>query len=117
RQRYEQAKPFPHLVLDDFIDAEVLEQILQNMPAADGAAMLENEHHRLKRTWHPSRARCALTRNFFAELNSQAFLGFLAEVTGLPYLIPDPYFDGSGLHEVLPDGKLDIHADFNLHSG
>ncbi|MFM8411426.1 MAG: 2OG-Fe(II) oxygenase, partial [Alphaproteobacteria bacterium] len=27
----------------------------------------------------------------------------------------DPWFDGGGLHETLPGGFLDVHADFNFH--
>jgi hypothetical protein len=117
RHAFDNAKPFQHLVLDDFIDAAVLDRIAQNLPAAGSAEMIRTENHRLKRTWHPNLSQCATTRNLFAELNSQAFLAFLAEATGLPFLIPDPYYDGSGLHEVLPGGRLGIHADFNMHSG
>jgi Rps23 Pro-64 3,4-dihydroxylase Tpa1-like proline 4-hydroxylase len=54
-------------------------------------------------------------RFFFAHLNSIFFLGFLSELTGIPDLISDPYFDGAGLHETLPGGWLDVHADFNFH--
>jgi Rps23 Pro-64 3,4-dihydroxylase Tpa1-like proline 4-hydroxylase len=54
-------------------------------------------------------------RNLFAELNSQAFLGFLEELTGYKGLISDPYFDGGGLHETKRGGHLGVHADFNIH--
>ena len=30
-------------------------------------------------------------------------------------LIPDPYLQGGGLHELRNNGFLNIHADFNLH--
>ena len=30
-------------------------------------------------------------------------------------LIPDPYYRGGGIHQILPGGKLDIHIDFNKH--
>jgi hypothetical protein len=56
-----------------------------------------------------------LTRNLFAELNSQAFLGFLEELTGIKGLVSDPYFDGGGLHETKRGGHLSVHADFNAH--
>jgi hypothetical protein len=48
-------------------------------------------------------------------LNSITFLSFLSEVTGIPNLLPDPCFDGGGLHQIVPGGKLAIHADFNKH--
>ena len=43
------------------------------------------------------------------------FLQFLSEVTGIPNLISDPGFEGGGLHQIIPGGKLGVHADFNRH--
>ena len=37
-------------------------------------------------------------------------------MTGIQSLIPDPSFQGGGLHQIVPGGKLGIHADFNKHS-
>jgi Rps23 Pro-64 3,4-dihydroxylase Tpa1-like proline 4-hydroxylase len=48
-------------------------------------------------------------------LNSITFLSFMSEVTGIPNLIPDPTFEGGGLHQIERGGKLGIHADFNRH--
>jgi Rps23 Pro-64 3,4-dihydroxylase Tpa1-like proline 4-hydroxylase len=50
-----------------------------------------------------------------AELNGEAFLGFLQEMTGIEGLISDPYYSGGGLHEIKRGGHLSIHADFNVH--
>ena len=49
-------------------------------------------------------------------LNSATFLDFLSTVTGIPDLIPDPGFEGGGLHQIVRGGKLGVHADFNKHS-
>jgi hypothetical protein len=48
-------------------------------------------------------------------LNSKTFLQFLSAVTGIDNLIPDPGFEGGGLHQIVPGGKLGVHADFNKH--
>lgn len=48
-------------------------------------------------------------------LNSQPFLEFLSNLTGIENLIPDPFFDGGGCHQIQPGGLLKIHADFNKH--
>ena len=37
------------------------------------------------------------------------------ELTGIKGLIPDPYFEGGGLHETKRGGHLGVHADFNVH--
>jgi hypothetical protein len=36
-------------------------------------------------------------------------------VTGIDNLIPDPSFEGGGLHQIVPGGKLGVHTDFNKH--
>jgi Rps23 Pro-64 3,4-dihydroxylase Tpa1-like proline 4-hydroxylase len=45
--------------------------------------------------------------------NSYPFINFLEELTGIPKLLPDPHFNGGGLHQILNGGKLAIHTDFN----
>lgn len=39
----------------------------------------------------------------------------MEKLTGIGDLLPDLAFLGGGLHEVLPGGSLEVHADFNLH--
>lgn len=36
-------------------------------------------------------------------------------MTGITGLIPDPYYDGGGLHLTRRGGHLGVHADFNIH--
>ena len=43
------------------------------------------------------------------------FLEFLESLTGIDGLIPDPYYEGGGLHPIVPGGFLKVHADFNWH--
>ena len=50
-------------------------------------------------------------------LNSAPFLDFLTGITGIKNLIADSYFDGGGMHQIQPGGKLAVHADFNKNSG
>jgi Rps23 Pro-64 3,4-dihydroxylase Tpa1-like proline 4-hydroxylase len=42
-------------------------------------------------------------------------LGFLETLTGIDGLVPDPYFGGGALHQIVPGGFLKVHADFNWH--
>jgi len=48
-------------------------------------------------------------------LNSEPFLMFLSDLSGITNLIADPYFEGGGCHQIKPGGMLKIHADFNKH--
>jgi Rps23 Pro-64 3,4-dihydroxylase Tpa1-like proline 4-hydroxylase len=57
------------------------------------------------------------TRILFSFLKSNTFTKFLEDLSGIPNLLPDPHFRGSGLHFTATGGSLDIHADFNRHPG
>ena len=46
---------------------------------------------------------------------SPPFLAFLEALTGIGPLIVDPTLFGAGLHQILRNGSLQIHADFNSH--
>ena len=112
---YQAASPFPHIVTDDFLDAEVLRAVLKDFPSSEDRPYFDRDQERLKFQYHPHEVTSGLVRNIFAELNSQAFLIFLEELTGLRGLLPDPYFEGGGLHETKRGGHLGVHADFNGH--
>ena len=114
-ERYRNADPFPHIVIDDFMDAGLLRQIIRDFPESAGKFHFMRDQERLKYQFHPQECTGLAVRNLFAELNSQAFLTFLTEMTGIGGLIADPYFSGAGLHETKRGGHLSIHADFNRH--
>lgn len=114
-EKYAGARPFPSIVLDDFIDADVLRQVDRDFPDSDGKDFFNREQERLKFQFQPQECRSPLIRNLLAELNSRAFITFLQEMTGIDGLIPDPHYAGGGLHEIKRGGHLGVHADFNIH--
>jgi Rps23 Pro-64 3,4-dihydroxylase Tpa1-like proline 4-hydroxylase len=114
-QQYQNASPFPHIVIDEFIDGDVLRGVLADFPSSDHKQFFDRDQERLKFQYQPHESSSGLVRNLFAELNSQAFLGFLEELTGIEGLISDPHFEGGGLHETKRGGHLGVHADFNIH--
>lgn len=114
-QSYQTAAPYPHICIDNFLPANILEKVRHDvdaMPVADASFARAQEN--LKTAYNPDRLP-ALSRHLFQSLNSRHFLLFLEEMTGIKGLIPDPYFIGAGIHRVGNGGHLDIHADFNLH--
>ena len=56
-----------------------------------------------------------IIRNFFGFMNSAPILQFLEGLTSIEGLIPDPYFNGGGFHEIKSGGKLGVHADFRIN--
>lgn len=114
--RYVTAKPFPHIVLDDFLAEELAELCVLEFPRrAVSRTQYARSQENLKLEYNPETL-SPLFRVLFYSLNSAPFIEFLAKLTGIKGLIPDPYFLGAGLHEVANGGHLSIHADFNHHA-
>lgn len=110
---YRGKKPYPYGGFDDFLPAEILDRVLdelQSLPEAE--TTFNRPQEKLKTSYVPERLP-PYTRNLFYVLNSRPFVQFLENMTGIKGLIPDPYFAGGGIHVVANGGHLDIHADFN----
>jgi len=112
---YRANAPFPHAVIDDFVEPDVLRRIVAEFPDSSGQSCFLRDQERLKFQFRPDQCMGPATRTLFAELNSRAFLAFLSELTGIEGLIADPYHAGAGLHEIKRGGHLGIHADFPEH--
>lgn len=114
---YANAKPFPHIVLDDFFDPEVVDGVLAEFPSPDAIRWQRFDNaNEIKLASATDASFGPLTRLFLYHLNSITFLEFLSRVTGIDNLIPDPRFEGGGLHQIVRGGKLGVHADFNKHA-
>lgn len=114
---YAFAEPFPHIVLDDFLPAALAEAALANFPrearASDTVFNAQYQGH-AKRQVSPNACN-AFNRELFAFFNSAPMLQFLEALTLVRKLVPDPYFDGGGFHEISTGGRLGIHADFRVN--
>ena len=119
-RRFQSASPFPHIVIDNFLPKDHATFLSQGFPRSDHKVWLdwrdrsEAQHKKLGPgdssrfdTLDPS-FRLALS-----EFNNSGFLTYLEDLTGVEKLIPDPYFKGGGMHQIINDGFLDIHTDFN----
>jgi 2OG-Fe(II) oxygenase superfamily len=115
-ERYVSAKPYPHVVLDDFFDPALLDLILEEFPKPGQIRWqrFDNDQE-IKLASSAEASFGPVTRLLLYHLNSITFLDFLGRVTGIPHLIADPCFEGGGLHQIVRGGKLGIHADFNKH--
>ncbi|MES2376136.1 MAG: 2OG-Fe(II) oxygenase [Bacteroidota bacterium] len=118
QQEYLNAKPFPSIVIDDFFNEDMLDQVLADFPdlsKKDDIITYDNKNEK-KLAAKGERHFSDNTKGFVHYLNSQPMLEFLQELTGIKEtLIADPYFEGGGYHEIKPGGLLKVHADFNKH--
>lgn len=115
RREFDRAEPFPHLVLRDMLT--VGPEILSRFPGPEWSGWLrfEDEYQPGKLFATDLPAVPEPFRQILIELNSRSFLVFLEEVTGIKALIPDPYFEGGGLHSSGPGGVLRPHTDFHIY--
>lgn len=108
--------PFPNGYFDDFFNADELRKVLAEFPNLGDKQDIKFENpNEIKLASRGEYRFGPQTLAFVHFLNSQPFLEFLSQLTGIPNLLPDPYFEGGGFHQIKPGGYLKIHADFNKH--
>jgi hypothetical protein len=113
---YANAKPYPHIVLDNFFDPNIVDDILAEFPKPNAINWQTFDNRaEIKLASAAEASFGPMTRLFLYHLNSVTFLDFLGRVTGIDNLISDPHFEGGGLHQIVRGGKLAVHADFNKH--
>lgn len=116
RSEYDQAAPFPHVVIDNFLPSALLESILEEFPQVNSVQWKTFENAAEKKLASTHELQMGeLTRFLLYQLNSSTFLNFLEQLTGIDGLIPDPHFVGGGLHQIERGGYLKMHVDFNRY--
>jgi len=116
KKSFAAARPFRHLVIDNLIVPEKSEALASEFPAPDwtGWNNVDHEHQRYKHSCSNIAAIPDKLRRMIFELNSGPFMNWLAEVTGISQILPDPHLIGGGLHMTLPGGTLTPHTDFHV---
>ncbi|MGE4411132.1 MAG: 2OG-Fe(II) oxygenase [Sphingobium sp.] len=112
--QYINNSPFPHIVIDNFIDPDILRQVIEQFPERE-KGRFSDKFSQLKTGYSLSQIKSAYIQDLLNVLNSSNFMIFLSKMTGIKGLTNDPYFLGGGLHETAHGGHLSIHADFNIH--
>jgi hypothetical protein len=115
---YAEMNPFPHISIDEFFDAEVLEKVLAEVNVVDLARstgkFLNQKTDHNKFTFEPE-AVGEQTNRLVTFLNSGPFIQYIEKLTGIDNLIADPANYGGGLHSIENGGFLEVHSDFNHH--
>lgn len=115
-EEYINAKPFPHIAIDNFLPEEALNTVLDEFPGSKKIDWIDFDGDVQKKLASKTEEQMGpFTRFLMYQLNSATFIKFLEKLTGIEGLIPDPHFWGGGLHQIKPQGFLKLHADFNFH--
>lgn len=122
---YRKKFPFPHMTADNIFPQDILEAA--NLEIADNPQMengcvkgnakcfLNAKTELKKNAFEDDHQMGPATAALFAFLKSSHFIKFLETMTGIKDIIPDPHYFGSGIHQTLSGGFLQLHADFNRY--
>ncbi len=112
---FRSARPYPYIVIDNFLKPEVAEAMYDNFPKVDELRKHYKNLNEKKSEgssfdqYHPD------FNHVRQELGSQAFLTFMEKLTGIEGLILPDDHRGSGLHQGTDGSYLDVHVDFSVH--
>ncbi|HEY8279094.1 MAG TPA: 2OG-Fe(II) oxygenase [Bdellovibrionota bacterium] len=116
RERFASASPFPHLVVDQFLDPAFARKMVEQFPSFFTGKSID-EHGR--KGGKAAREDVAKLGPAYQEISqvfqSQRFLDWVSSITGIPDLIFDPAYVGGGTHENLCGQDMSLHVDFNFH--
>ena len=118
REDYASNSPFPHIVFDNFLPEDIAHALAAEYPSVENGSSRWKYHKNENVDRHfveDTRDFGENLRLFANAVNSRSFLLFLETVTGIPSLIPDPYFIGGGAMATGSGGFLNVHVDFNWH--
>lgn len=115
---YVHANPFPHIYFNNFFNPDALRTVLQEFPEL-GEKQEDIHYSNPNENKYASKGEHRMgthSKSFIHALNSQSFLEFLQTLTDIKEtLIPDPYLEGGGFHQIKSGGYLKIHTDFHKH--
>jgi len=112
--------PFPHVVIDDFIDSDKLPNILaevnklRDVDAQSKFIDPTSPYEFNKYVFNSNYG--AYLGQLFAELNSPGFIKHIERITGANNLICNELsLYGAGIHRVKSKGFVQLHTDFNTY--
>lgn len=116
KKQYQTDQPFPHIVLDNFLEPSTAEKVRKAFPAVEDKGWIHYVHvNEKKHGLNKLDLLPADIRQLISFLNSKACTSFISELTGIDNLIADNSLEGGGLHQSRRNGFLNIHADFTVH--
>ena len=124
--QYRTAKPFPYIVIDNFLPEFLLQSCLNEIKKHDEWYTNQEgwiEPFEVNKFYYPNgntdmmefSRKLPITNMVTEYMNSEPFLKFLENLTGFEKLYRDPIMLGGGIHKIKKGGKLSVHIDYNEH--
>jgi hypothetical protein len=118
RAQFRGAKPFPFIMIDDFLVPEAAAEVARAYPTFEQAREMGhmfnfvNEQRKVQIT-DPSKFPEPV-RRLNEAISSPEFRADLEHITGIPRILADEQLVGGGMHLTGSGGRLDVHVDFNV---
>lgn len=118
RNRFRNARPYPHMVIENFLAPEAAQEIARSYPTFEQAKEqgftfnFVNEQKKVQIT--DSTKFPDPVRRLNEAISSPQFLSDLEYITGIPRILADEQLSGGGMHLTGAGGRLDVHVDFNV---
>lgn len=110
------ARPFKHLVLPAFFEDGLVADLAKEFPSFESTdCRNENGDIGRKGVYTNIAELGGAYKALDRFIQSQKFLGWLSDCTGITNLLYDPFYFGGGTHENRSGQELDLHIDFNFH--
>jgi len=116
-RQYQAASPYPHIVLENFLDPHILARCIAEFDRLNEADGWINYVHfnENKRGLNKLDQLPGTIQQTIKELSTPEFIQFLSALTGIKNLQKDDHLEGGGIHQSTKGGYLNIHADFTVH--
>jgi Rps23 Pro-64 3,4-dihydroxylase Tpa1-like proline 4-hydroxylase len=115
QKSFAEAKPYPHLIIDDFLNLELATKAFQVFPKMSEMDTLKDFRQYKAQDPDLNKFNPIFQEIVFEYLHSQRFLTSLAKITGMSDLMPDDRLYAAGLAQGGNGSFLNVHIDNSSH--
>jgi hypothetical protein len=114
RHTFSEATPFPHVVIDDFLEDNLARKVADAFPSPGASWFFYNNPIEVKYTLKDF-SNLPIIASVFSMLQSDDMIEKIQQICDIPNIETDPHLHGAGLHYHPRGGKLDMHLDYSIH--
>jgi len=114
---YKNAKPFKHIIIDNFLNTEYIEKIFNEFPTDFSSNLWHKYNNPLEVKYSNDNIdnMDVNIKNLFYILSTSKFIDLISTIVDINDLEYDPYLHGAGLHVHPRFGRLNLHLDYEKH--
>ncbi len=114
-QKFHEAKPHRHLIIDGFLEQKLAMKAFQEFPKMEEMDRIKDIRQYKAQDPDISKFHPIFSEIIFEHLQSQRLINILSQITGIPNLYPDPKLYASGLAQGANTSFLNVHIDNSSH--